>query len=129
MRRNGQEENNVGERVITRLYTVNPKNIELFYLRLLLLHTRGATSHADLRAHKGDTYTTYHDTCVARGLTESDHQWRMALEEAAGSKTAAQISRNLTKGRMSILSNITERVFFTFQNPSNSFIFPRGVRL
>ena len=73
------------------MYTVNPKNIELFYLRLLLLHTRGATSHADLRAHEGDTYATYHDTCVARGLTESDHQWRMALEEAAGSKTAAQM--------------------------------------
>jgi len=42
---------NIGDRVITRLYTVNPKNIELFYLRLLLLHSVGATSFERLRTY------------------------------------------------------------------------------
>ena len=81
----------IGQRVITRLYTVNPKNIELFYLRLILLYTAGATSYEDLRTYDNVTYGTYHDVCVARGLTASDSQWRMALTEAMKSKLPVQI--------------------------------------
>ena len=62
---------------------------------------------------------------ISRHFDNSDISYlKLTIED-----WVAQVSRNLTKGRMSILSNITERVFFTFQNPSKSFIFPRGVRL
>ena len=63
----------------------------MFYPRLLLLHSAGATSYKSLRTFEGITYRTYHDACVARGLTTSDSQWRMALREAAASKMPAQI--------------------------------------
>jgi len=81
----------VGHRIISRLYTVNPKNIELFHPRLLLLHTRGATAYEDLRRNGPDIYATFHDACVARGLTESDNQWKMALEEVVATKSPKQI--------------------------------------
>lgn len=35
--------------VISRMYLVNPRQREKFYLRLLLLHVKGATCFADLR--------------------------------------------------------------------------------
>jgi len=80
-----------GKPVISRLYTVNPKNTELFYLRMLLLHVRGAKSYEELRIYDGSVYKSYYDACVARGITTDDRQWEIALAEAQQTKLPRQI--------------------------------------
>ena len=42
-----------GEKVVARMYTVGVKDEERFYLRILLLHVRGATSFESLRTVDG----------------------------------------------------------------------------
>jgi len=82
---------NTGERVITRLYAVNPKNTESSYLRLLLLHTPGALSYEYLKTYHSHIYATYRDVCVARGFTASDDEWRMTMDEATQTKIPKNI--------------------------------------
>jgi hypothetical protein len=41
------------DRVISRIVSVSPRNVELWHLRSLLLHVPGATSFADLRTVNG----------------------------------------------------------------------------
>ena len=70
--------------------TINPRQVELFYLRLLLLHVRGAQSYEDLRTVTFDStdgpipieYETFRDAASALGLLENDQQWHQCLEEA-----------------------------------------------
>lgn len=68
--------------VIGRIYAVNPTQTELYRLRLLLLHVKGATSFADLRTVNGHEYSTFTEACLALGLIVDDEEWVRALEEA-----------------------------------------------
>lgn len=53
------------DRTISRMYTVNCKNLELYALRLLLLSVRGATSYENLRTGWCDLrYTSYGCCCI-----------------------------------------------------------------
>ena len=48
--------------VFSRKYLVNPRDQErFFFLRLLLLHVKGARSFADLRTFEDITYATYRE--------------------------------------------------------------------
>jgi hypothetical protein len=67
---------------VTRLMTVNPRNIELFHLRLLLLHTRGAEGYGDIRFHEGTLYPTFREAAIARGIATSDSQWEAVMNKA-----------------------------------------------
>jgi hypothetical protein len=69
--------------VIGRIYTVHPKEGERFYLRLLLVHTKGATSFLDLRSFQGIEYPTFKAACCARGLLADDNEWSDTLLEAS----------------------------------------------
>ena len=69
--------------VIGRMYSISPTQIELFHLRLLLLHVRGAKSFVDLRTVDGVIYPSFVATCLALGLIEDDEEWRKALQEAS----------------------------------------------
>ena len=75
-----KRKNNIN--VIGRMYSVSPTQIELFHLRLLLLHVKGATSFEDLRTVDGVTHPTFVDTCLALDLIEDDEEWRRAIQEA-----------------------------------------------
>lgn len=57
-----------GERVISRMYSVSPKDIERFHLRMLLNHVPGACSFEDLRTFDGVIYETFKEACRARQL-------------------------------------------------------------
>ena len=46
-------------KVIPRMYFVSPRDAERFYLRLLLLHVRGATDYRSLRTYDGVVYITF----------------------------------------------------------------------
>jgi len=41
------------------MYMVNPKDIEKFHLRLLLLHVRVAQCFDDLKSYNGKIYKSY----------------------------------------------------------------------
>ena len=53
-----------GDKIISRMYSVSPKEGERFYLRMLLLHVPGARNYDDLKTINGVTVETFHDACV-----------------------------------------------------------------
>lgn len=71
-----------GDKVISRMYVVSPKNIELFHLRLLLLHVCGPTSFEDIRMYNGIVYPTFIEACQARGIVSNENEWKECLDEA-----------------------------------------------
>lgn len=67
--------------------TVSPRATEAYFLRMLLLHVHGCTSHADIRRvvdSDGTTHVcpTYRDACVQRGLLADDTEWFACMDEA-----------------------------------------------
>ena len=74
--------------VISRLYNIHPKNRELFHLRILLMHIRGATSFEDLRtvvdlkSNKAVVWNTFTQTAIALNLIDNDQQWFECINEA-----------------------------------------------
>ena len=68
---------------IGRMYTVSVRQRELYYLRLLLLHVRGAISFEDLKTVDGQLYNTFKEAAVARNLLADDIEWENTLTEAA----------------------------------------------
>ncbi|GFR09717.1 ATP-dependent DNA helicase [Trichonephila clavata] len=69
-------------KTLGRVFTVNPRQTECFYLRLLLVNVTGPLSFQDIRKVNGQQYLTYKDACLALGLLEDDNQWDCMLTEA-----------------------------------------------
>ena len=65
------------------MFLVYPRDRERFFLRMLLLHVRGATSFEDLRTFEGTLYPTFHAACQARNLLIDDTEWERTLAEAS----------------------------------------------
>ncbi|XP_024871388.1 uncharacterized protein LOC112454320 [Temnothorax curvispinosus] len=78
-------------KIIARLYTVNIKDNERFYLRLLLLHVTGAKCFEDLRTFNGILYETFKDAAIAMNLVEADDLWEKTMEEATSTHMPAQL--------------------------------------
>ncbi|GFR18621.1 helitron_like_N domain-containing protein [Trichonephila clavata] len=78
-------------KALGRIFTVNPRKTECFYLRLLLVNVTGPLSFQDMRKVKGQQYLTYKDACLALGLLEDDNQWICMLTETGLNCTAIQI--------------------------------------
>ncbi|XP_047136847.2 uncharacterized protein LOC124813603 [Hydra vulgaris] len=77
-------------KVIVRMYIVSPIG-EIFYLRMLLLHVRGAVSFEDLRTVNGTVFNTFREACSQLGLLQDDAEWRNTLTEAAATRLPNQI--------------------------------------
>ena len=77
--------------MIGRMYTVSPSAGEAYYLRMLLMHVRGATSYDDVRSFGGRVHPTCKAACQARGLLADDSEWAEALREAAGAAQPAEL--------------------------------------
>jgi hypothetical protein len=71
------------QRVITRLYSISPRQSELYHLRLLLLNVPGATSFQHLRTVNGVPYDTFTAAARALNLVENGQQWYDSMAEAA----------------------------------------------
>ena len=67
---------------IGRMYSISPTHLELFHLRLLLLHVKGATSFNSLKTVDGIVHVSFTSACLALGLIEDDEEWARAMEEA-----------------------------------------------
>lgn len=65
-----------------RMYTVNPKQTDLYHERYLLLHVP-AKSFSDLKTVDGKEYDNYSQACLARGLITNDDEWDHCLDEAS----------------------------------------------
>ncbi|XP_065678963.1 ATP-dependent DNA helicase pif1-like [Hydra vulgaris] len=72
------------------MYKVNPTG-ELFFLRLLLLHAKGAKSWVDVRTVKGIVVETFREAYVLNGLLLDDPEWQNALSEADLTRMPKQI--------------------------------------
>lgn len=70
-------------KLVPRMYTVSIRDEERFYLRMLLLHVRGATSYADIRTVDDVVYNTFKEAAFHRHLLASDEEWRNCLAESA----------------------------------------------
>nr|XP_027086673.1 uncharacterized protein LOC113708416 [Coffea arabica] len=69
--------------VIGRLVTVEPREGERYYLRLLLTHIPGPTSFDDLLMVRGHKTASFREACLELDLLESDSYIEQALEETA----------------------------------------------
>jgi len=67
--------------MIGRMYFMLPSKGEQFFLRLLLIIFEGRKSWEHLRTWNGQVFATFKKACMARGLLEDDHEWRICLEE------------------------------------------------
>nr|XP_012564979.2 uncharacterized protein LOC101240715 [Hydra vulgaris] len=79
-----------GNKVIVRMCKVSPTE-ELFFLRLLLLQAKGATSWEDLRTVNGIVLETFREACVFNGLLQDDTEWQNTLSEAVLTRMPKQI--------------------------------------
>lgn len=80
-----------GSKAIARLFYVSPKDVELFHLRLLLLHVRGPICFQDLRTVGNIVYPTFSAAAHARGIASNDREWRECLLEAKECKSPQQL--------------------------------------
>jgi len=76
---------------IGRLHYVHPLAGERYYLRMLLLIVKGATSYEHLRFHNRVYYHTFKEACKSCGLLSDDHEWYDAFDEAAAWATSPQL--------------------------------------
>ena len=76
---------------IGRLTQAFPKDIERFYLRLLLQHVPGPTSYEDIRTVNGKQYNSFAEAARERGLAENDSEWDDCLKEGSLSKMPSQL--------------------------------------
>ena len=83
-----------GFSMIGRVYFAVPSDGERYFLRMLLYNVPAPTSFEDLRTYQGVLLPTFQDTCLARGLLESDDEWHTCLTEAGFIQTGSQL-RNL----------------------------------
>ncbi|KAL8624599.1 hypothetical protein ACOMHN_045134 [Nucella lapillus] len=74
-----------------RVYSVDPRNIECYCVRLLLHNKRGPVSFKHLRTVNGQECATFQQACLLMGLLEDDSHWNDTLTEASISKSGAQL--------------------------------------
>ena len=78
-------------KIIPRMYSVSPRDIERFHLRLLLLHVPGAISFEDLRTVNGEVFETFQEAADKHNLLANDNEWMRCLDEAAGVDMPSQL--------------------------------------
>ena len=81
--RKWEERKQSGDKIISRMYYVSPKESERFYLRMLLLHVSGAKSFEELESVGDFTADTFQDACKLRHLLDDDSEWDNTMMEAS----------------------------------------------
>ena len=80
--------------ILGRLTYVHPASRELYFLRLLLNHVRGALTFDYLKNVSGVVHPTFQLACKTLGLLGDDKEWEDVFCEAMATATSPQI-RNL----------------------------------
>jgi len=71
---------------IGRMPLLTPSSGDVYFLRCLLKHRRGAISFEDLRTVNGTLHPTYQSACVALHYIEDDFLWIETMKEACETK-------------------------------------------
>jgi hypothetical protein len=71
-----------GNCLIGRLYSVSPKDVERYAVRMLLISVPSPVSFEGLRSHEGITYDTFYEAAKARELMDNNEEPRRCMEEA-----------------------------------------------
>jgi hypothetical protein len=79
------------QNIISRMYTVSPRYVEKFHLRMLLLHVPGAKNFEELRTVEDDIVPTFKEACIRLGLLENDQELEQALAEAVRCRMPSQL--------------------------------------
>lgn len=80
-----------GNKVIGRMYAVAPNDPERYFIRLLLLHVKGATSFESLRTVNNSIYSTFREAAIALGLVNDDREWHNCLTEMVSFQMPKQL--------------------------------------
>ncbi|GBM94812.1 hypothetical protein AVEN_69364-1 [Araneus ventricosus] len=80
-----------GDRIVSTLYSVNPKDTERFHLRMLLFHVPGSKCFEELPTYDSVTMDSFKEVCHARNLLEDDGEWRNCLREASNFSDACKV--------------------------------------
>ncbi|EPB69310.1 hypothetical protein ANCCEY_11605 [Ancylostoma ceylanicum] len=89
--RHGWRQRRRGGKEIGRMYTVSPRDVERYSLRILLLNTKGKTSFEDLRTVEGRMCETFSEAAKASGFLDDDTYFRQSLREAAQFQTPSML--------------------------------------
>ena len=76
---------------VGRLRISNPKQSEEFSLRRLLVNIPGSTSFTDLLTVNGRECESFQESCIERGFSNAEVEYRECLREASVSYTASQL--------------------------------------
>ena len=71
-----------GDKIIGRMYSVSPSDVERYHLRILLLYTPGACSFDDLKKTDTEICQTFADAAKKRGLICDDTEYEKCMTEA-----------------------------------------------
>ncbi|KAE8986581.1 hypothetical protein PR002_g22315 [Phytophthora rubi] len=71
---------------IGRMVHVSPRDMNKFYMRVLLCHRKGPQSFEQLRTVDGVTYETYRQAALKLGYLDDDAEWVACMTEAAAFK-------------------------------------------
>ena len=91
-----------------RMRTVNTKNVELFYMRMLLSHKKGPMSFSDLRTFDGVTYDTYREAVTAMGLLKDESSWEATIMDIIN-HTNNRSQLRVTYGSMLVFCDIEDQ--------------------
>ena len=77
------------------MYYAHPSSGECFYLHLLLIAVKGATSYRHLHTvlvnGQHEECVAFHEACLKLGLLGDDNEWIQCLEEAGEMATSWQL--------------------------------------
>ncbi|KAG3051965.1 hypothetical protein PI124_g24236 [Phytophthora idaei] len=62
---------------------VSPRDMQRFYMRVLLIHRKGPTSFENLRTVDGVTYDSYREAALHAGYLEDDSEWVACMTEVS----------------------------------------------
>lgn len=97
----GREVSQESDKVINRMYAVNPSEQERYYLRIVLLHIPGATSYGDLQRVDDRQCSSFRrEVCLPLGLLNDDTHWHKTLDEASSLLTQTNIEFHYTASGM-----------------------------
>lgn len=69
-------------KILTRIYSVSPSEIEKYHLRLFLLHVKGPKSFKDLKIIGSVNCNTFREAAKLRGLLANYLEWEICLNDA-----------------------------------------------
>ena len=81
--------------LVGRIYSINPIQVELYSLRLLLTNVCGPKSFEDIRTVDGIVCKTFQDAAIARNLVKDDKIWIECMNEANDHQTNIHLLRKL----------------------------------